>query len=50
MPVILSSDDYDLLLDPAFRNTASISDMLKPFDPALMSAIFGEHESQPRAE
>jgi putative SOS response-associated peptidase YedK len=36
MPVILSSDDYDLWLDPAFRNTASVSDMLKPFDPALM--------------
>jgi putative SOS response-associated peptidase YedK len=36
MPVILSPDNYDLWLDPAFRNTASVSCMLKPFDPALM--------------
>jgi len=37
MPVILSPDDYDLWLDPAFRDTASLSRMLKPFDAALMS-------------
>jgi putative SOS response-associated peptidase YedK len=36
MPVILSPDDYDLWLDPAFRDAASVSQMLKPFDPALM--------------
>jgi putative SOS response-associated peptidase YedK len=36
MPVILSPDDYDLWLDPAFRNMASVSEMLKPFDPSQM--------------
>jgi putative SOS response-associated peptidase YedK len=36
MPVILDSDNYDLWLDPAFRKTASLSEMLKPFDRALM--------------
>jgi putative SOS response-associated peptidase YedK len=36
MPVILDPDNYDLWLDPAFRRTASVSDMLRPFDPALM--------------
>jgi putative SOS response-associated peptidase YedK len=36
MPIILSPDNYDLWLDPAFRDTASLSGMLKPFDPALM--------------
>jgi putative SOS response-associated peptidase YedK len=34
MPVILSPGNYDL--DPAFRDTHSVSQMLKPFDPALM--------------
>jgi putative SOS response-associated peptidase YedK len=36
MPVILRPDDYDLWLDPAFRNTASLSKILLPFDPGLM--------------
>ena len=36
MPVILSPDNYDLWLDPAFRNTSSVSEMLRPFDPSLM--------------
>jgi putative SOS response-associated peptidase YedK len=36
MPVILSPDDYDLWLDPAFRDTVSLSEMLKPFDASLM--------------
>jgi putative SOS response-associated peptidase YedK len=36
MPVILSPDNYDPWLDPAFRDTASVSKMLKPFDPAMM--------------
>ncbi len=36
MPVILKPNDYDLWLDPAFRDTASVSEMLKPFDAALM--------------
>ena len=36
MPVILSPDDYDLWLDPAFRDAGSLSAMLRPFDAALM--------------
>jgi putative SOS response-associated peptidase YedK len=36
MPVILSVDNYDLWLDPVFRNTASVSEMLRPFDSTLM--------------
>jgi putative SOS response-associated peptidase YedK len=35
MPVILSSADYKVWLDPAFKNIASV-EMLKPFEPALM--------------
>jgi putative SOS response-associated peptidase YedK len=37
MPVILDADNYDLWMDQAFRNTASVSAMLKPFDAALMN-------------
>ena len=36
MPAILRSDSYDLWLDPAFRDTASVSEMLRPFDARLM--------------
>src|SRR5258705_359719 len=36
MPVILKHDDYDLWLDRAFKDTPSVSEMLKPFEPALM--------------
>jgi putative SOS response-associated peptidase YedK len=36
MPVILNPDLYYLWLDPAFRNTASVSEMLKPFDATIM--------------
>jgi putative SOS response-associated peptidase YedK len=36
MPAILQPGDYDLWLDTAFRNTGSVSEMLKPFDAALM--------------
>jgi putative SOS response-associated peptidase YedK len=36
MPVIVSPDHYDLWLDPAFRNTTAVSEMLKPFDATLM--------------
>jgi putative SOS response-associated peptidase YedK len=36
MPVILSPDDYDLWLDTAFRDTTSVSEMLRPFDAASM--------------
>jgi putative SOS response-associated peptidase YedK len=37
MPVILRQDDYELWLDPAFRDTPSLSEMLRPFDAELMS-------------
>ena len=36
MPVILSPDDYDLWLDLAFRDTASLTEMLRPFNAGLM--------------
>jgi len=36
MPVILRPDNYDLWLDPAFRNMASVSEMLKPFEATMM--------------
>ena len=36
MPVILSPDAYDLWLDPGFRSTAAISEMLRPLSPTLM--------------
>jgi putative SOS response-associated peptidase YedK len=36
MPVILRPDNYTLWLDPAFRDLASVSRMLRPFEPALM--------------
>jgi putative SOS response-associated peptidase YedK len=36
MPVILSPDNYDLWLDPAFRNTASVAEMLRPFEATMM--------------
>jgi putative SOS response-associated peptidase YedK len=36
MPVILSPADYDLWLDPGFREAAAVSEMLRPFDSGLM--------------
>jgi putative SOS response-associated peptidase YedK len=36
MPVILRVADYDLWLDPAFKQIESLSEMLRPFDPAQM--------------
>jgi len=36
MPVILRADNYDLWLDPGFRNTGTVSAMLIPFDPTVM--------------
>ena len=38
MPVILPPEDYDLWLDPGFKDTKEISAMLKPYDAALMKA------------
>ena len=36
MPVILSPVNYDLWLDPGFRDVEEITAMLKPFDAELM--------------
>ena len=36
MPVILAPADYELWRDPAFMDIASVSEMLKPFETALM--------------
>jgi len=38
MPVILERDDYELWLDPGFKEIDALSEMLKPFDPALMKS------------
>jgi len=36
MPVILCPESYPLWLDSAFRDLASVSRMLRPFEPTLM--------------
>jgi putative SOS response-associated peptidase YedK len=36
MPVILRRDDYELWLDPTFRDAVLVSDMLRPFDARKM--------------
>ena len=36
MPVILKPEDYELWLDPRFKDLDSLTAMLKPFDPTLM--------------
>jgi len=36
MPVILDPDAYDLWLDPGFTDVAAASEMLKPYDAAVM--------------
>ena len=36
MPVILGPENYELWLDPDFKDLASLSEMLKPFNAALM--------------
>jgi putative SOS response-associated peptidase YedK len=36
MPVILPPEHYDLWLDPGFSDTASLAELLKPFDARLM--------------
>jgi putative SOS response-associated peptidase YedK len=36
MPVILEPEDYELWLDPGFKDLDSLTGMLKPFDPAQM--------------
>jgi putative SOS response-associated peptidase YedK len=36
MPVILTSDAYDLWLDPGMQRATAAADLLKPFDADLM--------------
>jgi putative SOS response-associated peptidase YedK len=36
MPVILNPDNYDLWLDPGLKDTALVSDLLRPCDARLM--------------
>ena len=36
MPVILRPDSYDMWLDPRMQNLAAVSELLKPYDAALM--------------
>jgi putative SOS response-associated peptidase YedK len=36
MPVILDGDSYDLWLDPGMTNMQVVSELLKPYDAALM--------------
>lgn len=36
MPVILEPENYELWLDPGFRDLNAVSEMLKPFNPKLM--------------
>lgn len=36
MPVILDQDSYDLWLDPGMNDSATASELLKPFDARLM--------------
>lgn len=36
MPVMLLSGDYDLWLDPGFRDTTAVRDLLRPYDANLM--------------
>jgi putative SOS response-associated peptidase YedK len=36
MPVIVRPDDYDLWLDPGYKNTEGLAELLKPYDASLM--------------
>ncbi len=36
MPVILNPENYELWLDPGFRNTVVLAELLRPFDAKLM--------------
>ena len=36
MPVILNPDSYDLWLDPGMTDVSVVSEVLKPYDAALM--------------
>lgn len=36
MPVILDPGDYDVWLDPGMKDSAGVSELLRPFDPTAM--------------
>jgi putative SOS response-associated peptidase YedK len=36
MPVIVRPEDYDLWLNPGFKNTGDLADLLKPYDASQM--------------
>ncbi len=36
MPAIVERENYDLWLDPGFRKTEELLDLLKPYDPSVM--------------
>ncbi len=38
MPVILSTDDYDMWLDPSMQDTGKLQELLKPYAPEEMNA------------
>jgi putative SOS response-associated peptidase YedK len=50
MPVILSPDNYDVWLDPAFRETCSVSADAKSFRSRADEALPGEHTGQSGSE
>jgi putative SOS response-associated peptidase YedK len=37
MPVILCQENYDLWLDPGFKNVKALAEVLVPFDAAKMT-------------
>jgi len=36
MPVIMPLGHYDLWLDPGFKNTGDLRELLRPYEPSLM--------------
>ena len=38
MPAILERDDYELWLDPGFKDLSALSEILRPFNPDLMKS------------
>jgi putative SOS response-associated peptidase YedK len=36
MPVIVRPEDYDLWLDPGYKNTEGLAELLKPYDASVM--------------
>ena len=38
MPVILERDDYELWLDPGFKDLSALAEMIRPFNAGLMKS------------